>query len=215
MHSKWLTEVEKMATNGTMTTLYYLLLARHGSDHMRGDYPYRWKLKLMSTVFQYGPTWSKRLELQDKIRNLSDEELQKGTVTIYNNARNPNTAPGADTWTALPGINSQNQTLNKRGLADAYATADAILRIDVTEEFLARFDKFFGLMATGGDEVEYDFTHIAQMQNLDLQYVSGDANEDLFDGSYLTATFEEMFPSVSDWLDFYRTCGIPTTIPEV
>lgn len=203
-----------MATNGTMTTLYYLLWARYASSHIRSDYPQQWKMKLMMTVFEYGPTWSKRLEIQEKVRNMSDDEIQKGTIMTHNTAMNPDGAPTTETWDTLQGINSQNKNLYQRGKLDSYAYIDQILKTDVTREFVEKFKKFFDIMASPGEKLEYDLSHIAQLQSMDLQYVSGNPNEPLF-GSYITATFEEMFPSVSDWLDFYRTCGIPTTIPEV
>ena len=203
-----------MATNGTMTTLYYLLWARYASSHIRSDYPQQWKMKLMMTVFEYGPTWSKRLEIQEKVRNMSDDEIQKGTIMTYNTAMNPDGAPTTETWETLKGINSQNKNLYQRGKLDSYAYIDQILKTDVTREFVEKFKKFFDIMASPGMKLDYDLSHIAQLQSMDLQYVSGNPNEPLF-GSYITATFEEMFPTVADWLDFYRTCGIPTTIPEV
>lgn len=203
-----------MATKGTMTTLYYLLWARYASSHIRSDYPQQWKMKLMMTVFEYGPTWSKRLEIQEKVRNMSDEEIQKGTIMTYNSAMNPDGAPTTETWDTLQGINSQNKNLYQRGKLDSYAYIDQILKTDVTREFVEKFKKFFDIMASPGMKLDYDLSHIAQLQSMDLQYVSGNVNEPLF-GSYVTATFEEMFPTVADWLDFYRTCGIPTTIPEV
>ena len=203
-----------MATKGTMTTLYYLLWARYASSHIRSDYPQQWKMKLMMTVFEYGPTWSKRLEIQEKVRNMSDDEIQKGTIMTYNSAMNPDGAPTTETWDTLKGINSQNKNLYQRGKLDSYAYIDQILKTDVTREFVEKFKKFFDIMASPGMKLEYDLSNIAQLQSMDLQHVSGNINEPLF-GSYMTATFEEMFPTVADWLDFYRTCGIPTTIPEV
>lgn len=203
-----------MATKGTMTTLYYLLWARYASSHIRSDYPQQWKMKIMMTVFEYGPTWSKRLEIQEKVRNMSDDEIQKGTIMTYNSAMNPDGAPTTDTWDTLQGINSQNKNLYQRGKLDSYAYIDQILKTDVTREFVEKFKKFFDIMAAPGMKLDYDLSNIAQLQSMDLQYVSGNINEPLF-GSYMTATFEEMFPTVADWLEFYRTCGIPTTIPEV
>ena len=203
-----------MATKGTMTTLYYLLWARYASSHIRSDYPQQWKMKIMMTVFEYGPTWSKRLEIQEKVRNMSDDEIQKGTIMTYNSAINPDGAPTTDTWDTLQGINSQNKNLYQRGKLDSYAYIDQILKADVTRDFIEKFKKFFDIMAAPGMKLDYDLSNIAQLQSMDLQYVSGNVNEPLF-GSYITATFEEMFPTVADWLEFYRTCGIPTTIPEV
>ena len=139
-----------MATKGTMTTLYYLLWARYASSHIRSDYPQQWKMKLMMTVFEYGPTWSKRLEIQEKVRNMSDEEIQKGTIMTYNSAMNPDGAPTTETWDTLQGINSQNKNLYQRGKLDSYAYIDQILKTDVTREFVEKFKKFFDIMASPG-----------------------------------------------------------------
>ena len=85
-----------MATTATLQTLYYLLFARYGSSHIRSDYPEQWRMKVMSTIFMYGPTWAKQLEIQEKVRSLSETELEQGNVAIYNSAANPDTAPKTD-----------------------------------------------------------------------------------------------------------------------
>ena len=205
-----------MATkiNGNMTTLYYLLFARYASSHIRSDYPKQWKMKLMMTVFEYGPTWSKRLEIQDKVRNMSDDEIQKGTIMTYNSAMNPDGAPTTETWETLKGINSQNKNLYQRGKLDSYAYIDQILKTDVTRDFIEKFKKFFDVMAAPGLPLMYDWSETYPSGDTSKGTVIGVTDEPLF-GSYMTNTFEEMFPTVNDWLEFYRTCGIPTTIPEV
>ena len=203
-----------MATsNGNMTTLYYLLFARYASDHIRSDYPDQWKLKIMSTVFMYGPTWKKRLDIQDSVRALTDDEISKGSAAIYNNAMNPDGAPTTMTWDTLKGINSQNVTLHKRGKLEGYAMVDALLKTDVTKEFVDRFSKYFDQMLAPAHEAWYDWSKTYPSSGGTVE-VSGDVNSPLF-GTYMTDTFEEVFPTVEVWLDYYRTCGIPTTIPEV
>lgn len=204
-----------MATsNASMTTLYYLLFARYASDHIRSDYPNQWKLKVMSTVFRYAPTWKKRLDIQDAVRALSDSDIQKGSAAIYNNAMNPDTTPTTETWDTLPGINSQNVTLHKRGKLEAYAMVDGLLRADVTGELLDKFKIFFDPVVTPQKPLFYDWSKTFPTGGTPAGIIEGDPDAPLF-GNYITNTFEEMFPSVSDWLEYYRTCGIPTTIPEV
>ena len=203
-----------MATsNGNMTTLYYLLLARYASDHIRSDYPDQWRLKIMSTVFMYGPTWKKELDIQDALRAMTDDEILKGSAAIYNNAQNPDGAPTTMTWDTLQGINAQNVTLHKRGKLEAYAMLDSLIKTDVTKVFIDRFAKYFDQMLSPQKPLYYDMSEVYPFDG-NLDNVHGDASSPLF-GNYITNTFKEMFPSVSDWLEYYRTCGIPTTIPEV
>ena len=201
-----------MATNATMTTLYYLLLARYASDHINSDYPDQWRLKIMSTVFMYAPTWAKRLDMQDKIRSLSDDEILKGSAAIYNNAQNPDGAPTTMTWDTLQGINNQNVTLHKRGKLEGYGMVESLLKTDVTKEFIDKFGKYFIKILAPQTPLYYDLSETYPLGG-NLDSVHGDIDAPLF-GNYLTNTFDEMFPTVTDWLDYYRTCGIPTTIPE-
>lgn len=200
-------------SNANMTTLYYLLLARYASDHIRSDYPEQWRLKIMSTVFMYGPTWKKELDIQDALRALTDDEIVKGSQAIYNNAQNPDSAPTTMTWDTLQGINAQNVTLHKRGKLEAYAMLDSLIKTDVTKGFIDRFAKYFDQMLSPQTPLYYDMSEVYPL-NGNLDNAHGDLDQPLF-GNYITNTFVEMFPSVSDWLDYYRTCGIPTTIPEV
>lgn len=198
-------------TNATMTTLYYLLFSKYASDHINSDYPEQWRLKIMSTVFMYAPTWKKRLDIQDSVRALTDDEIAQGSQAIYNNAQNPDTAPTTGTWDTLQGINSQNVTLHKRGKLEALAAVDALLRVDVTKEFIDRFRRYFIQVLSPQAPLYYDLSNVGALGG---NAAEGDTDAPIF-GNYLTNTFAEMFPSVSDWLEYYRTCGIPTTIPEV
>lgn len=202
-----------MATsNASMTTLYWLLRAKYSSDHINSDYPEQWKLKIMSTVFMYAPSWKKRLDVQDAVRALSDDEITKGSAAIYNSAMNPDGAPTTQTWDTLKGINSQNVTLHKRGKLEAYAMVDSILKTDVTKEFIDRFNKYFIQVMSPQRLLWYDWTNTYPSGGDGT--VIGDTDVPIF-GNYMTNTFEEMFPDVAGWVEYYRTCGIPTTIPEV
>lgn len=200
-------------SNGSVKTLYYLLFARYGSTHINSDYPEQWKMKIMATIFKYGPTWSKRLELQDKIRAMSDNDIVKGDIAIYNNALNPDTEPTTETWDTLKGINGQNTTLRKRGKLESYALVDNLLQTDVTEDFLSKFKKFFNLIASPQRTLLYDLSDTFPTDG-NFDTVIGSTDIDIF-GNYMTNTFEEMFPTAQDFIDYYKNCGIPTTIPEV
>ena len=130
-------------TDDTATTLYYLLYARYGNSHIINSDENQFKYKLFSIIFQYGPTWEKRLDIQNKLRNLTEDELMYGTKAIYNTANNPGTEPSTGSLEELPYINNQNTTGYKKSKMDAYANLLALLDTDVTEDFIKKFGKLF------------------------------------------------------------------------
>ena len=138
-----LCDIPSTITDDTATTLYYLLYARYGNSHIISSDENQFKYKMFSIVFQYGPTWEKRLDIQNKLRNLTEDELMYGTKAIYNTANNPGTEPSTGSLEELPYINSQNTTGYKKSKMDAYANLLALLDTDVTEDFIKKFGKLF------------------------------------------------------------------------
>ena len=68
----------------------------------------------------YGPTWEKRLDIQEKLRNISDDELRLGSKAIYNHALNPSTAPSTQALEELSYINDQSTSNYRKSKMDAY-----------------------------------------------------------------------------------------------
>ena len=130
-------------SQGSAQTLYYLLYGRYGNNVIASSDINRFKYRLFGIIFQYGPTWEKRLEIQEKLRGLSEDEILTGSRQIYNNAQNPSTDPSTDTIDELQYINEQNVTKNRRGKLDAYAMLMELLRSDVTNELLTKFKTLF------------------------------------------------------------------------
>ena len=62
-------------SNQNATTLYYLLYARYGNTPIANYDENQWKYKMFSIIFQYGPTWEKRLSIQDTLRGLQISDL--------------------------------------------------------------------------------------------------------------------------------------------
>lgn len=127
----------------SLKTLFYLLYARYGNSNIASSDENQFKYKVFSTIFMYAPAWEKRLDIQKKLRELSDEEIMKGSTAIYNSALNPSTAPSTATLEELPYINQQNATKYKKAKMDAYATLYALIETDVTEELIGKFKKLF------------------------------------------------------------------------
>lgn len=141
-------------------TLYYLLYAKYGNSSIRNWDETQFKYKLFSTIFMYGPSWEKRLEVQAKLRALKEEELTLGAKQIFNHSYNPSTPPSTDTLDELTTINDQNVTKNQRSKLDAYNLLLSLLETDVTNEFLNKFKPLF--MQIGFDEPDIFITEIEE-----------------------------------------------------
>lgn len=129
----------------SLTTLFYLLYARYGNSHIASTDENRFKYAVQSTVFMYGPTWEKRLDIQDKIRALTEDDILKGGSAIYNSAN----APGTELAGLVDGdgkvnyISGQNTTDYRKSKLEGYAVLESLLETDVTREFINRFQNLF------------------------------------------------------------------------
>ena len=104
-----------------VSLLFYLLYAKYGNTPIANNDITQFKYKVFSVMYQYGPTWEKKTEIQEKLRNLTEAELLAGSKAIYNSALNPSTAPSTQTLEELNYINSQNTTNYKKSKMEAYS----------------------------------------------------------------------------------------------
>lgn len=130
-------------SDDSANTLFYLLYARHGNSAINNLDETQWKYRVFTTIFQYGPTWEKRLEIQENLRGLSEEDLMKGSKAIYNHAFNPSNEPTTLSLAELEYINDQNTTNYKKSYMDAYTQLIELLDTDVTGAFLDKFKPLF------------------------------------------------------------------------
>lgn len=136
-------------------TLYYLLYARYGNTPISAMDEYQWKTRVFSIIFQYGPTWEKKLEIQQKVRALNINDLKKGPITIYNKALNPASAPSDQTLEEINYINEQNVSKVQKNDSQAYAEWMSLLEEDVTGYFLRKFDGCFKKIVRPEKTLEY------------------------------------------------------------
>lgn len=129
--------------NGSEGIIYDLLFANFANDSIASMDIGQFKAKVFERIFNYGPTWRKRLSIQEKIRNMSEDEIRIGGRDISNFAINPNTAPSASSLDELPEISQQTSRNRKRGRLDAYANLMSLLDEDVTSDFIQRFRPLF------------------------------------------------------------------------
>lgn len=142
-----------------LTLIWTLMIGRFADSTIK---PYNtfgaFQVRFMSRVWQHAPAWKKELEIQNKLRSMSladNSEIYKGSSAIYNSALNPNTTPGTGTDSELSYINSQNVTKYKKSKLEGLAILNDMLKRDVTEQFLRRFDDFFKTIIYTGRDLLY------------------------------------------------------------
>lgn len=134
---------QKPITEDSLNILFYLLYGRYANSTIASSDLNQFKYKLFSIIFQFGPTWEKRLDIQDKLRGLTEDQIRVGSKQVNNHAYNPSTDPSTDAFDPLEYINEQKQNLFEKGILDGYVMLMSLLEKDVTEEFLDKFKKLF------------------------------------------------------------------------
>lgn len=123
--------------------LYVLLYGRYGNSHIAFSDENQFLFRMASIIWQYGPTWQRRVEVQEKLRMIPDEELMTGGKAIYNHSYNPSSTPSTSSLQELLTINDQNTTNYKKSKLEGYANLMMLLETDMTEEFLNKFRNCF------------------------------------------------------------------------
>ena len=136
-------EIPKTISEASVKTLFYLLYANYGNSHIASSDENQFIYKLFTIIFQYGPAWEKRLEIQSNLRNLTDDDLATGTKMIFNHSFNPSSAPSTSSLEELTTINDQNTNNVKRGKLESYQALWDMIATDVTKEFIDRFKRLF------------------------------------------------------------------------
>lgn len=122
-------------TDNNLEILYYLLYAKYGNNPITNFDENQWKYKVFGVIFQYGPTWEKKLDIQATLRGLTEAQIKTGMARaisntgtvgntgsntynnltsadtgsdIHNHAYNPSTDPTTQTTTELNYINEQH-----------------------------------------------------------------------------------------------------------
>ena len=127
----------------SLQTIFYLLYARYGNNPIANTDVGQFKMKIVSTIYAYGPTWEKKQKIQTTLRSLTESELLQGAKQIYNHALNPSSEPTTSALTELEYINDQNTANYQKAKMEAYSILWNILHAEATKEFLDKFKNCF------------------------------------------------------------------------
>ena len=133
-------------TDTSINLVYYLLLAKYEANPTANQDEDLFKNKLFSIIYKYGPTWQKKIDIQQKLRTLTEADIILGTTTIYNRASNPEQAPTTGTIDELTYINDQNTQKFKRNKTSAYSELYSLLRDNITDAFIDHFKVCFRMI---------------------------------------------------------------------
>lgn len=62
--------------------LYYLLYGKYGNSPIANYDVEQFKCKINSIIWQYGPTWEKRLDIQNTLRTMTEADLKAGAIRV-------------------------------------------------------------------------------------------------------------------------------------
>lgn len=126
-----------------LNILYWLLYSRYCNNPTSSYSENVFKSQIVAITWQRGPTWVKKVQVQDSLRSLSEADLITGARTIFNRAVHPENQPGTNTDEELTYLNAQDVSKQRRSKLDAYSYLFDVLKNDVTEEFISAFAKLF------------------------------------------------------------------------
>ena len=126
------------------TTLFYMLYAKYGNSSITNMDENQFKYKLFTIIYEYGPTWEKRLSIQARLRELTEDDILIGAKQLSQHAYNPSDEVNPNLNNGeINTTNEQTRIKYTRSILDGYANLITLLETDVTERFLAEFKKLF------------------------------------------------------------------------
>lgn len=132
-------------TADSLKATYYLLVAHCGNNPIANSDVGQFKMKVVATIFAYGPLWEKKQNIQNTIRGLSETDLLTGAKQIYNHAFNPSSAPATTSLDEITYINDQNTANHKKSKMEAYSILWSILHAEHTKEYIDKFKNCFAV----------------------------------------------------------------------
>ena len=120
-----------------------LLFAKYANSRISNSSVEQFKLKMWSVVFRYGPSWEAKLKIQDQVRSINDEDLEKGD-TIISSSYDPNGQFGcSENEIYGDNLRSQSASVSKLSKLKALSQKWTMIESDVTTAFINAFKECF------------------------------------------------------------------------
>ena len=122
---------------------YYLLMAEYANSAIASSDEDRFVLQVCSLIFQYGPAWETKLKIQEKIKNLKEDEILRGSEATYNQAAHPGNEPSVSSDEIIQGIDNQTRQIYKKSKMEAYMIQYESVKDNMTKSYISRFKDLF------------------------------------------------------------------------
>lgn len=134
-----------LVSDTNITKLFYLLYSRHANSAIANWDENQFKYKCWAIIYQYAPTWEKKLSVQAKLRSLDETNgLLDASRAVYNHAyAMGDDMSASDIAGGVDNIDQQNTTKLDKGIVEGYASLITLLEDDVTNTLLDRFRPLF------------------------------------------------------------------------
>ena len=122
---------------------YAALLGRYAESHTRYDNETQFKLAFFSIDIEARPRLRAKIRANELLRNLDEDEVLEGGLSVINSAANPDTAPSTEAFEPLPYINSQSAQKDKLGKVSGLYNWKHSVGGQAYNEYLDSFRKLF------------------------------------------------------------------------
>lgn len=122
---------------------WVVLMGRYGSSHIRYSNPTQFKFAFFGLNKEAQEKMRAKLKVNERLRNLTEEEALSGDEIITNVATNPDTAPSMDVYEPLPYVSNQTGQKETRGKVAALYNWKHSLGGQAYNEWLDTFRALF------------------------------------------------------------------------
>lgn len=138
VYSKYLTDETFLAIT------YDILLANYKNSKIAAIDTDSFKRKINFILFSKGPACLKKLEIQEKVLALTEDDIRTGTVGKFTHGYNPSDVPGtANSDTEIETVNEQSLNKYTKSKLDGYNGLLELIKTDIMTTFINNFRKLF------------------------------------------------------------------------
>lgn len=141
-------------SDDSLTSLYGLIYSQYGDRDVLADTDYQFNMQIASKIFKYGQAWETRVNIQNAITKLNEEDIREGTMVVTNSANTSGIRPTTPDE-LLNKIDAQGVNRYKKSKVEALESWKDTIETDVTTEFINRFEELFSAWPSGSPDDEY------------------------------------------------------------
>lgn len=129
--------------------LYYQLVSEYMMSHFAFIEPLQIDLQVAKTIYNYYPNLQKKLQLQQQIIQMTDQDLQDGNIAINSSMSNPDTDEISPSDASLPYTSQKSLQTRKYSKPDRYTRQYNLLVDGLYDVFIKRFKPLFITLIVG------------------------------------------------------------------